>query len=128
MSLGRDFQLSNSEKAAFPNITLEGLTFNEFFKDVVFNGTAKITGESSAQAILFHVKFSKDTSSPEKVHESLESMLGKIGASMVEKSIIRQMFIKLRETVPEQLSWRVIDFVANVDKGKKIFLSRSEKP
>jgi hypothetical protein len=104
------------------------VTFNEFFKEVVFLGTAKVTGESSAQAILFHVKFAKNASSPERVHQSLEEMLGKIGANAIEQSIIRQMFAMLRETVPEEHSGRVVDFVAYVDKGKKIFLSRSEKP
>jgi hypothetical protein len=104
-------------------IAFEGLGFDDFFKEAVFQGIARVVGESSAEAILFHVNFSKNSKSPRKIHDALEGILGDSGAKLIERSIVVEMFTKLKEPAPDQNLLE--DFAANVSKGKKIFLSRS---
>lgn len=90
------------------------------------DGIARVIGSNSAQAIVFHAKLSDTVGDVKLVHDSMENMLGKLGASMVERAIIREMFGKLGQKSPDMLTFSIVDFVASVDKGKKIFISMKE--
>jgi hypothetical protein len=111
---------SNSRLDKIP----EDYLFEHFFKEVVYQGVANVTGASSAQAILFHVNFAKNSSSPKKVHESLKSMLGDNGATLVEKSIVRHMFDRIKVNPPAGFSENYFDFLECVGYARMIFDNR----
>ena len=95
--------------------------FEDFFKEVVFQGVANVTGQSSAQAILFHVDFAKNARSPKKVHEALKSLLGGNGANLIEKSIARLMFDKIKVNPSPSFSENYFDFIDCVERARMIF-------
>jgi hypothetical protein len=100
--------------------------FEDFFKESALRGTTLILGESSAKSVLFHIKFDENSRNPQKIHASLETMLRSLGTVLVEKSIIKQMFSRLKEKIPEtlNLSNEDFDFVKGVAYAHKIFDER----
>jgi hypothetical protein len=103
--------------------------FQEFFKECFFAGIAKITGQSSAEAIVFHVKFNENSRNLQRVHSSIESMLGKTGAMIVEKSIINEMFVRVKERVPTtlNLSNENFDFVKSAKYIRVLYNERTNR-
>jgi hypothetical protein len=93
----RNDELDSKEDSQFSD-------FQDFFKESFFDGIAKITGKSSAEAILYHIKFIENSRNFSAVHSGVESMLGKSGALIVEKSIINEMFNRLKEKPPPILN------------------------
>jgi len=103
--------------------------FQEFFKKSFFDGIVKITGESSAEAILYHIKFDENSRNFPVVHSGIESMLGKSGAIIIEKSIINEMFARLKEKPPAilNLSNENFDFVKSVKYVREIYNERANR-
>lgn len=95
--------------------------FEDFFKEVTRQGIANVTGQSSAQAILFHVNFAKNARSPKKVHDALKLLLGDHGAILVEKSIVRQLFDTLKVNASPSFSKNYFDFIECVEHARMIF-------
>jgi hypothetical protein len=98
--------------------------FDDFFKEVVYQGIANVTGASSAKAILFHVDFAKNSRNATKVHRALQAMLGDIGTNLVERSIIKHMFETLKDKAPLGYSANNFDFIKCVELARRIFDSR----
>jgi hypothetical protein len=103
--------------------------FQDFFKESFFDGIAKITGQSSAEAILYHIKFSENSRNFLAVHSGIESMLGKSGAIIVEKSIINEMFTRLKEKPPQilNMSNESFDFAKSAKYIRTIYNERSNR-
>jgi len=103
--------------------------FQDFFKKSFFEGIVKITGQSSAEAILYHIKFNENSRNFLVVHSGIESMLGKSGAIIVEKSIINEMFVRLKEKPPAilNLSNQDFDFVKSVKYIRGIYNERANR-
>ena len=85
-----------------------------------------MTGESSAQAIFFHIKFEENLRSPKAIHEGLYKMLGDIGSRMVEKSIVNEMFARLKLSPPNSLNLTTgeFDFVRSVRYARSVYYER----
>jgi hypothetical protein len=103
--------------------------FQDFFKKCFFDGIVKITGQSSAEAILYHIKFNENSRNFLAVHSGVESMLGKSGATIVEKSIINEMFSRLKEQPPAilNMSNENFDFVKSVKYVREIYNERANR-
>lgn len=100
--------------------------FPEFFRQSALAGTVKVTGESSAQAIFFHIKFDENLRNPKAIHEGLYKMLGDIGSRMVEKSIVNEMFSRMKQNPPASLNLTSgeFDFVRSVRYVRGIYYER----
>jgi len=103
--------------------------FQEFFKKSAFDGIVKITGESSAEAILYHIKFDENSRNFQAVHSGIEMMLGKSGATIVEKSIINEMLTRMKEKPPPILNManESFDFVKSVKYVRTIYSERANR-
>ena len=55
------------------------------------------------------------------MHEALKSMLGNNGANLVEKSIVRQMFDRIKVSPPAGFSENYFDFIDCVEHARMIF-------
>jgi hypothetical protein len=70
------------------------------------------------------VNFTKNARSPKKVHEALKTLLGDNGANLVEKSIVRHMFNKIKVNPSPGLTENHVDFVDCVEHARMIFDNR----
>ena len=55
------------------------------------------------------------------MHEALKSLLGDNGANLVEKSIVRQMFDKIKVNPSPSFSENYFDFIECVEHARMIF-------
>jgi len=75
---------------------------------------------------MYHVKFNENSRNFTAVHSGIESMLGKSGTIIIEKSIINEMFSRLKEQPPAILNMtnEGFDFIKSVKLVRTIYEER----
>ena len=99
---------------------LVSASFQEFFKESVVATLSRVLGESATHSLLYHINFD-DRQTPKEFHERLVAMMGD-GASTLERSIVKEMFVKLVAQSPHVNP--DFDFEVSVRQAREVYVQR----